>query len=123
MGHLSTYFHNHLWQLPEFITYLVLEVVASWKSEALNQVIWKLNYFEDDSGESYRKTTSMRLEKVDVVMYPNEVEVVVEDHVDHKAVVLEVPAQASMCRQGQIVQVQLLVALDHNQIQYYSVTP
>ena len=97
--------------------------MASWKSEALNQVIWKLNYFEDDSGESYRKTTSMRLEKVDVVMYPNEVEVVVEDHVDHKAVVLEVPAQASMCRQGQIVQVQLLVALDHNQIQYYSVTP
>ena len=114
-------------RLPEFITYLVLEVVASWKNEeALNQVIWKLNYFEDDSGESYRKTTSMRLEKVDVVMYPNEVEVVVVDHVDHKAVVLlEVAAQASKCRrQGQIVQVQLLVALeDHNQIRYYSVTP
>ena len=109
----------------EFITYLVLEVVASWKNEeALNQVIWKLNYFEDDSGESYRKTTSMRLEKVDVVMYPNEVEVVVVDHVDHKAgVLLEAAAQASKCRQGQIVQVQLLVALDHNQIRYYSVTP
>ena len=106
------------------ITYLVLEVVASWKNEALNQVKWKLNYFEDDSGESYRKTTSMRLEKVDVVMYPNEVEVVVVDHVDHKAVVLlGVAAQASKCRQDQIVQVQLLVALDHNQIRYYSVTP
>ena len=67
----------------------------------------------------------MRLEKVDVVMYPNEVEVVdVVDHVDHKAeVLLEVAAQASKCRQGQIVLVQLLVALDHNQIRYYSVTP
>ena len=69
----------------------------------------------------------MRLEKVDVVMYPNEVEVGV-DHVDYKAVVLLVSAaQPSKCRRqqgGQKVQDQLLVALDHrNQIQYYFLRP
>ena len=92
------------------ITYLVLEVVAWWKNEALNQVKWKLNYFEDDSGESYRKTTSMRPEKVDVAMYPNEVGEV-GDPVDYTALVLRVlAAQASKVRSGQIDQGQIVQA-------------